>query len=83
VLFERDFFQKRIRSDWLGTPVIDLEIAFGDVSAKVQPLKLFQPGQKCVETSTDVICLLGTPLQALINLFRRFPKISAPTFATL
>ena len=34
---------------------LDLEIALGGVSAKVQPLRLIQPCRKQVETSDDVI----------------------------
>src|SRR5207237_4010279 len=36
-------------------PQLDLEIALSDVSAKVQPHELLQPGRRCVETSGDVI----------------------------
>jgi len=34
---------------------VDLEIALNGVSAKIQPYELLQPGQRCVETSDDVI----------------------------
>ena len=30
---------------------LDLEVAFGGVSAKIQPLRLIQPCRRCVETS--------------------------------
>ncbi len=34
---------------------VGLGIALNDVSAKIQPLGLLQPGRRCVETSDDVI----------------------------
>src|SRR5260370_40575333 len=37
-----------------GLP-LDLEIALGGVSAKIQPHGLLQPGRRCVETSGEVI----------------------------
>lgn len=61
---QREFAQEMIQSSGY-----DLEIALGVVSAKVEPLQL--SGQRCVETSSDVINYLGTPFSQLSNLFNK------------
>ena len=49
---------------------LDLEIALGGVSAKVQPLRLIQPCRRQVETSDDVIeeVFISTPESRILYL---------------
>jgi hypothetical protein len=49
--------KKRGEREEAGLRFVCRGIALSGLPAKVQPHGLFEPGQRCVETSGDVICL--------------------------